>query len=220
MKKIFIFFIIAFASLQVKAQIWEEYSSFYPSIGIHVGARGLGIEGAYPVSDAFNVRLGASIFPSSKMKVGDRVFKINRSDVTLLADWQPLFGKESWIARKWIVSLGAGYFFENKFERYVGARKEADQKKDWGAEWAKFRPYIGTGINGIRLARRLNMAVNVGYYIPLESTVIKIYEKDPVGIPKLRDDLDSFPYNMLPGVNVQVGISYIFFKNSYNKYFQ
>ncbi|MDM8176737.1 MULTISPECIES: hypothetical protein [Olivibacter] len=220
MKKIFIFFITALASLQVKAQIWEEYSSFYPGVGIHVGTRGLGIEGAYPLSDAFNVRLGASIFPSSKMKLGNRVFEINRSDVTLLADWQPLIGKDSWIARKWIVSAGIGYFFENRYERYVGTRKVADQKKDYGVEWGKLRPYIGTGINGIRLSQRLNMAVNVGYYIPIESTAIKIYEKDPVDIPKLREDLDSFPYNMVPGVNVQVGISYIFFKNSYNKYFQ
>lgn len=220
MKKILIFFVAVFVSLQVKAQIWEEYSSFYPAVGIQVGARGLGVEGSYPLSDAFNVRLGASIFPSFKTKLGSRVFEIHRSDVSLLADWQPLYGKGSWIARKWIVSLGAGYFFENKYERYVGPRKIADQKTDYTVEWSKFRPYIGTGLNGIRLAQRFNLAVNIGYYIPTGSTAIKIYEKDPVDIPRLREDLDSFPYNLAPGVNVQIGISYIFFKNNYNKYFQ
>ncbi|MCL4640731.1 MULTISPECIES: hypothetical protein [Olivibacter] len=220
MKKVLMFLFTILAGLQVKAQVWEDYSSFYPAVGIQVGTRGIGIEGAYPISDAFNIRLGASVFPSAKMKFGRRVFEINRSDVTLLADWQPLVGKDSWIARKWIVSAGLGYFFENKFERYVGSNKTSDQLTDYVVEWGKFRPYIGTGVNGLRLSQRLNMAVNVGYYIPLASTAIKIYEKDPVEIPDLRDDLDSFPYNVLPGLNVQVGISYIFFKKSYNKYFQ
>jgi len=220
MKKILIFFIGALASLPVKAQIWEEYSSFYPSIGVQLGTRGLGIEGSYPLTDAFNVRLGTSVFPSMKLKYGKKVFAINRSDVTVFADWQPLLGKRSWIARKWIVTLGASYFFENKFERYVGTKIQANQLKDYDVEWSKFRPYIGTGLNGIRLSQRLNLALNVGYYIPTSPTEITIYEKDPIEIPKLKDELDSFPYNVAPGINVQVGISYIFFKNSYNKYFQ
>lgn len=220
MKKILIIFIVVLASLPVKAQIWEEYSSFYPSVGIQLGTRGVGVEGSYPISESFNVRLGADIFPSVKTKYGKRVFAISRSDVSLFADWQPLFGKRSWIARKWIVSVGAGYFFENKFERYVGTTKMANQPKDYDVEWSKFRPYIGTGLNGIRLSQRLNLAINVGYYIPTSPTEIKIYEMDPIKIPSLKDDLDSFPYSMAPGVNVQVGISYIFFKNSYNKYFQ
>ncbi|MFC6099809.1 hypothetical protein [Olivibacter domesticus] len=220
MKKLLIIFIVALASLPVKAQIWEEYSSFYPSVGVQLGARGLGVEGSYPVLESFNVRLGASIFPSVKTKYGSRVFAINRSDVSVFADWQPLFGKRSWIARKWIVSIGAGYFFENKFERYVGTTKVADQPKDYDVEWSKFRPYIGTGLNGIRLSQRLNLSVNVGYYIPTSPTEVKIHEMDPIEIPRLLDRLDSFPYNVAPGVNAQVGISYIFFKNSYNKYFQ
>lgn len=220
MKKILIFFIGALASLPVKAQIWEEYSSFYPSIGVQLGTRGLGIEGSYPLTEAFNVRIGASTFPSMKTDFGKKVFAINRSDVSVFADWQPLIGRRNWIARKWIVTLGASYFFENKFERYVGTSIKANQLKDYDVEWSKFRPYIGTGLNGIRLSQRLNLAMNVGYHIPMSPTEITIYEKDPIDIPKLKEELDSFPYNVAPGINVQVGISYIFFKSSYNKYFQ
>lgn len=221
MRKILIFFVITFASVQVKAQIWEEYSSFYPSVGIQLGTRGIGIEGSYPLTEAFNVRLGASIFPSFKTKFfNDRIYQVHRSDISLFADWQPLLGKNSWIARKWIVSLGVGYFFENTVERYQGTAKISGQLKDYGIEFSQLRPYIGTGLNGIKLSHHFNLSVNMGYYIPTSSTQIKVYEVDPIELPKLLDKLDSFPYNVAPGVNVQVGISYIFFRNSYNKYFQ
>jgi len=216
MKKIILlFFITGLASLTVKAQIWKEYSSFYPAVGIQLGARGIGIEGSYPLAEAFNVRLGASFIPSTKMAFKNRVFAIHRSDVTLLADWQPLYGRSSWIARKWIVSAGAGYFFENKFIRYSGGSKVSNQPKEYEVEWSKFRPYVGVGLNGIELSQRLNLAVNVGYYIPTSSRSLDIYEKDPNGVAHLEDRMDSFPYNILPGLNAQVGISYIFFKNSY-----
>jgi len=215
MKKIFIFLVVVFASLTVKAQIWKEYSSFYPAVGVQLGTRGLGIEASYPISDAFNVRLGGNIVPSVKAKLGSKVFEMHRSDVSLFADWQPLFGKASWIARKWIVSIGAGYFFENEYERYLGSSKESNQPKDYGVEWSKFRPYIGMGLNGIKISQRINFAVNVGYYIPTSSIALKVYEMDPIDIPEKLDKLNSFPYDVIPGVNVQVGFSYIFFKNSY-----
>lgn len=215
MKKIFIFLIVVFATFTVKAQIWTEYSSFYPSVGVQVGTRGIGIEGGYPIADAFNVRASASIFPLGKLNVGKRVFELSRSDVSLFVDWQPLLGRRSWIARKWIVSLGAGYFFENKYEKYQWAAVKEDRLKDYGVEWSQFRPYVGTGLNGIRLAERFNLAVNVGYYIPTSSNALKVYEMDPVDIPRQLDRWDKFPRNVLPGINAQVGISYIFFKNSY-----
>jgi len=209
------FLALALASLTVKAQIWKEYSSFYPSVGIQLGTRGIGIEGSYPVAEAFNVRLGASIFPSMKTKLGPRVFAVDRSDVSLFADWQPLYGRTSWIARKWIVSAGAGYFFENKFTHYVGASKESGQPKDYDVEWSKFRPYVGTGLNGIALGRRFNLGVHVGYYIPTSSWTFTAYDMDPTEAAEKEDKLGSFPYNIVQGLNVQVGISYIFFKNSY-----
>lgn len=215
MKKIFIFLVAVFTTFTIKAQVWTDYSSFYPSVGFQIGSRGIGIEGSYPISDAFNVRLGGNIVPSMKTKLGGKIFKINRSDVSLFADWQPLFGKRSWMARKWIVTLGAGYFFENKYERYMGSSKTSGQAKDYGVEWSQFRPYVGTGLNGIRISERLNFAVNLGYYIPTSSTTLLVYEMDPIDIPKKLDKLESFPYNVIPGINVQVGFSYIFFKNRY-----
>lgn len=195
----------------VHAQIWKEYSSFKPFVGVQLGAQGIGIEGGYPLSASFNMRLGASFFPSAKMVWDNKVFSVHRSNIVLLADWQPLYGKESWFARKWILSAGAGYYFDNSAERFIGNTKESNQPKDYEVEWSKFRPYIGTGLNGIELSQRLNLAINVGYFIPTEATRVIPYAKDPEGIPSLENRLNSFPNNLLPGLHAQIGVSYIFF---------
>ncbi|QNL52066.1 hypothetical protein H8S90_11095 [Olivibacter sp. SDN3] len=211
-KKIVVFLFGAVLSFNcVYAQIWKEYSSFNPFVGVQLGAQGIGIEGGYPLSESFNARLTANFFPSSKMAWDNKVFSLHRSNIVLLADWQPLYGRESWIARKWIVSAGAGYYFDNKLERFLGSSKEPNQLKDYDVEWSQFRPYIGTGLNGIKLSQRFNFAVNVGYFIPTEATKVVLHEKDPEGLPSLEDKLNSFPNNAVPGLNIQVGISYIFF---------
>ncbi|GAA4779964.1 hypothetical protein GCM10023231_03520 [Olivibacter ginsenosidimutans] len=218
MKKIIIlFFITGLFSLTAKAQIWKEYSSFYRSVGVQLGTRGIGIEGSYPLNEQFNLRLGGSIFPSMKMKYRQQKFKLNRSDISLFGDWQPLYGRDSWIARKWIVSAGAGYFFENKLTRYKPETQVSNEPKDYELEWSKFRPYVGTGLNGIAISRQLNLSVNLGYYIPTSSYKLKTYDMGSAEVADLENKIESLKYSIAQSLNVQVGISYIFFKNSYHK---
>jgi|GEM_PF-949902 len=203
---------LVFGPVKTKAQVWKEYSSFIPNIGLQLGAQGIGVEGGYPLSNAFNVRIGAHIFPSFKARLGDRVFQLKRSSVNAFVDWQPLYGHARWFARKWIMSGGIGYFFENKWERFQGTTIESGQPKDYAITYSKLRPYVGTGLNGIRLSYRLNLAVNVGYFIPTTGSELTLYEMDPIELPALQDKLNSFPEQQLPGINVQVGISYVFIK--------
>ena len=193
------------------AQIWTEYSSFYPAVGLQIGSSGLGLQGAYPLSPEFNFRAGGNFVPSVKLKHNNQFFELKRSNAELFFDWQPLYGGESWISRKWILSVGASYFFYNKAVVYVGSENSDEQPIDYTVEWSQFRPYVGTGLNGIRIAYHFNLAVNAGYFIPTSETKIVPYAKDPSGISHIRDRLNSFPNNILPGMQLQVGLNYIFF---------
>jgi len=204
-----LFFLV---NLQAHAQIWEEYSSFHQGVGLQLGSSGIGIQGSYPLSEAFGIRAGANWMPSPTWNVRNKVFKVKRSNVEVMLDWQPLLGGESWWARKWIVSAGAGYFFDNKFIRYVGHTKVPDPVVDYEVEYSKFRPYIGTGLNNIRLAYHLNLGIQVGYFIPTKKVEIIPDARDPGDLEYLHSKVTKFPYNVVPGLQGQVGISYIFFK--------
>ncbi len=213
-KTVFVFF-IGLALLGFKrasAQIMKEYSSFYPAVGLQLGTHGIGIEGAYPLSGSFGLRVAGNFFPKTKVVWGDnKVVSVDRSNAAAFLDWQPLFGKGSWIARKWIVTGGFGYYFENTLNRYRGGTAVPDQPLDYQFEFSRARPYLGTGLNGVKLAHRINFSAHVGYFFPTESTKIILHEKDPAELPILEDRAQSFPNNIAPGVNVQVGVSYLLF---------
>lgn len=214
MKKILIVLMLTIIQNAVRAQIWQEYSAFYPAVGVQLGTKGIGVEASYPLSSAFNLRAGANFFPPIKATINRNDFRLKRSDVSVLADWQPLFGKGSWFARKWIVTIGAGYFFRNEVDRYQGVEIDPRQLKEYTVKLSTLRPYAGLGLNGIRVSQRLNLGIHMGYYIPTTSSEIEVHELDPIEIPDLLETLNSYPYNTLSGLNVQIGLSYIFWKTT------
>ncbi|QNL52038.1 hypothetical protein H8S90_10940 [Olivibacter sp. SDN3] len=213
MKKLWLLFVFIAIHSGLKAQIWQEYSAFYPSVGVQLGTKGVGIEASYPFLSAFNLRVGGNFFPPVKAGLNNRVYRVRRSDVSFFADWQPLYGKASWFARKWIVTGGAGYFFQNEVDRYQGTSVQAGQLKDYTVKTSAFRPYVGLGLNGIRVSQRLNLGIHLGYYIPTSSSKIEVHEIDPIEIPDLLEKLNSYPRNATSGLNVQFGLSYVFWKD-------
>ena len=181
----------------------REYSAFHKSVGLSLGSLGIGIEGNYPIGNTFNLRGGFNYVPPVKIgKPGknDR-YKFDRSNINLMLDWQPLFGKESNFASKWFVTIGAGYFFKNELNKYGASNYE---KEAYNIKF-KQAPYVGTGLGNLVLGERMSLSLNLGYYFEYADSQIRTYDRR-VPFPKV----DSFPMNIVKGIDAHAAVTYNF----------
>ena len=196
------------SSFTSNAQMLKEYSAFHRSVGISLGAMGIGVEGSYPIGQTFNVRAGVNYFPSvkiSKPGTNDNAnrYKFDRSNANLMLDWQPLFGGEGDFASKWFVTVGAGYIFTNELTAY---RNNFREGKDpiYRVKFSQ-SPYLGTGLGNLVLGERIGLSLNLGYYFQYKGDQVTGY------LPKVNlPDTDKFPQSVLKGLDAHATISYNF----------
>jgi hypothetical protein len=155
---------------KAKAQVLPEYSAFpSSSIGLQFGTQGIGVQGSKSISQSLNARFGFNTVPGITVQYNNRDLKLDRTSVYAIVDWQPLFGRNDFIARKWFVSAGVGYYFTNSL--YRGGTN------DYTIYMSKLRPYVGTGLGNIRLSNSINMRLDLGYYIPTQAATATISSK-------------------------------------------
>jgi hypothetical protein len=174
---------LLFCCGKASAQVLPEYSAFPDaSIGVQLGTQGLGVQGTYSFARLFNVRAGFnSMFGNWDYKNRDLSF--DRNSFYAIGDWQPQYGGTSWLARKWFISAGAAYYFNNSVYR-----EGIGKTPDYTIYMAKFRPYIGTGLGNIRLGDKLGLRLDMGYFIPLTA-------------PTSTDPVKADKAGFLPGLN-------------------
>ena len=173
---------------RASAQVLPEYSAFpSSSLGVQLSTQGLGLQGSYSFAKVFNARVGFnSMFGTWQYNNRDVTF--NRNSIYAIADWQPKYGGSTWFQRKWFVSAGVAYYFNNSV-----FRQGTTNLPDYTIYMAKLRPYIGTGLGNIRLTDKLGLRLDMGYYIPLTSPTSTNPEK--------ADKVSSGFRGLLPGLN-------------------
>lgn len=156
---------LLFCCGKASAQVLPEYSAFpSSSFGVQGGTQGLGIQGSYSLLNMFNVRVGFNAFPGMTVQYNDRDLQFNRTSVFAIGDWQPLYGKSEWLARKWYISTGIAYYFSNNVYR-----EGTSGMPNYTIYMSKVRPYIGTGLGNIRLFKNIGMRTDFGFFIPTSS---------------------------------------------------
>ncbi|MDN5285230.1 MAG: hypothetical protein JWR38_1504 [Mucilaginibacter sp.] len=178
---------------KASAQVLPDYSAFpQSSVGLQAGTQGLGIQGSKSIAKTFNIRAGFNMVPDITVQYKSRDLRVDRTDIYAIADWQPLYGNNSWLARKWFISAGAVYYFSNTVYR--------QSSPDYSVALSKFRPYIGTGLGNIRVSNNIGMRIDLGYFIPTQSPVSTDESKSGT--------LTSGFKGLLPGLNT--GVTFYF----------
>ena len=194
---------ILMSTYTTKAQMLREYSAFHRSVGVTLGALGLGVEGSYPIGNTFNARAGFTYFPTLKLGrpgIPNR-YKFERTTANVMLDLQPLFGKESNFASKWFVTVGAAYFFNNTLSKYTNSSFE---KPEYTIKF-KQAPYVGTGLGNLVLGERIGLSLNLGYYFEYADPIVRRV------IPGSKlPDLNAFPAVIVKGLDAHAAVSYNF----------
>jgi hypothetical protein len=178
------------------AQVLPEYSAFpQSSVGLQAGTQGIGIQGSKSIAKTFNIRAGFNMVPDITVQYKSRDLRVDRKDIYAIADWQPLYGNNEWLARKWFISAGAAYYFSNTVYR-----EGSGTTPDYSVALSKFRPYIGTGLGNIRVSNNIGMRVDLGYFIATKAPVSTYENKAGTITNGLR--------GLLPGLNT--GVTFYF----------
>jgi len=174
---------------KASAQVLPEYSAFpESSVGLQVGTQGAGIQASKSIAKTYNIRAGFNTVPGITVQYNNRDLKLDRTSIYAIADWQPLYGNNEWLARKWFVSAGAAYYFSNSLYR--------EANPDYSIALSKFRPYIGTGLGNIRVRNNIGMRLDFGFYIPTKAPV-STYENK-------AETITNGLKGLLPGLNTGV----------------
>jgi len=177
---------------KASAQVLPEYSAFpESSVGVQVGTQGAGIQASKSIAKTFNIRAGFNTVPGITVLYNNRDLKLDRTSIYAIADWQPLYGNNEWLARKWFISAGAAYYFSNTLYREGNSAIP-----DYSIALSKFRPYIGTGLGNIRVRNNIGMRLDFGFYIPTQAPVSTYENKAGTITNGLR--------GLLPGLNTGV----------------
>jgi hypothetical protein len=103
---------------RASAQVLPEYSAFpKTSIGVQLGTQGIGLQGTSAFGRMFNARIGFNTVPDITVQYNGRDLGLNRTSVYGIVDWQPMYGNTDWLSRKWYVSAGISYYFNNTLYR-------------------------------------------------------------------------------------------------------
>jgi hypothetical protein len=185
---------LLFCCGKASAQVLPEYSAFpSSSFGIQAGTQGFGLQGSYSFWNTFNARVGFNTIPGITMQYNSRDLQLNRTSIFAIADWQPMYGKSEWLARKWYISTGIAYYFSNNVYR-----EGIGTTPNYTIYMSKLRPYIGTGLGNIHLFKNIGMRTDLGWFIPTGSAT-STYD-DKAG--KVSNGLRG----LLPGLNSTVSI--------------
>jgi hypothetical protein len=185
---------LLFCCGKASAQVLPEYSAFpSSSFGIQAGTQGFGLQGSYSFWNTFNARVGFNTIPGITTQYNSRDLQLNRTSIFAIADWQPMYGKSEWLARKWYISTGIAYYFSNNVYR-----EGIGTTPNYTIYMSKLRPYIGTGLGNIHLFKNIGMRTDLGWFIPTNSATSTYDNK----ASKVSNGLRG----LLPGLNSTVSI--------------
>ena len=180
------------------AQVLPEYSAFpTSSIGLQLSTQGFGVQGSKSFARLFDIRVGFNTVPGMSIQYNNRFAQLDRFSLYAIADYQPLFGGNEWIARKWFISAGISYYFSNTLYR-----EGAGSVPNYYIYMSKFRPYIGTGLGNLHLFNNINMRLDMGYYIPTSAPTSTYDDRGTKVSSGLR--------GLLPGLNTGATIYFKF----------
>lgn len=183
--------IIALLSIlgKANAQVLPEYSAFpETSVGLQLGTQGFGIQGTKSFARFLNARVGFNTTADLSFQYNNRTVQLDRTSVYAIVDWQPLYGRTDWLARKWFISTGISYYFSNTVYRQgVGVLP------DYYIYMSKLRPYIGTGLGNIPISNHIGLRTDLGWYIPTSAATSSYENKGEKVSTGLR--------GLLPGLN-------------------
>ena len=183
---------------KASAQVLPEYSAFAKtSIGLQAGTQGFGIQGTQSFARLFNARVGFNTVPGISVQYNNKELQLNRTSIYAIIDYQPLYGNSAWLARKWFISTGISYYFDNTIYRGAGGNTP-----EYYIYMSKFRPYIGTGLGNIQLSNGMGLRGDFGFFIPT-SAATSTYDGKA---EKVSNGLRG----LLPGLNSALTLYYKF----------
>lgn len=168
-------------SLSDSTKIYSDTSKL--SLGVSLGTMGVGVEGKLLLFRHFHLRTGATIFPIgiSRTYLGFPSRAVNAkidgtiAKVDLYTDWAPFTEADANILQKFSLTAGLGYFISAKGTAvmrlkdpfyYGDIELEPEDVGELRAasKWDGFAPYIGIGINNLKVTDRVNLGISSGVF--------------------------------------------------------
>lgn len=191
-----------------------------PSAGLSLGTQGIGIEAQIPLAYRWQLRAGATLLPFKAS--GDYMSFPSRSVVTdldanlakvhVVAEWEPFPFSPHRILQKFVLSGGLSYFISAKGTAkmklkdpyYYGdieiSQDEVGELKV-SSNWNGLAPYVGIGLNRLKIANRVNMNISTGvFYMSSPSVQItgtNMLSDNSQNQGQLKSNLDKY-YRWLP----------------------
>jgi hypothetical protein len=192
------------------------------ALGISLGTQGIGIETQVPLNYLrWQLRMGATILP---FKLSNDVMAFpSRSVVAnlnggiikfqVLTDWEPFPFSSAPILQKLVFSGGLSYFLSAKGTARMKLKDpyyygDIELSQDQVGElkvvsnWKGLTPYLGAGLNRLRLTYRVSMDVSAGvFYLSSPSvqlTGTNMLSENSQNQAQLQSNLNK--YRLLPSI--------------------
>jgi hypothetical protein len=198
------------------------------SVGLSVGTQGIGLEGQFPLLKQWQVRVGGTILPVSVSRdyvaLPSRTAVVsldaNFSKLHLIADWEPLAETNSFL-NKLAISGGAAYYIYAKGTanlilkdpyQYGDIQMSPEEVGELvvDSDWKGFAPYLGVGLNRMKIANNISLDVTLGASrMPspvVEITGTKMLADNDQNSAQLQKNLSN--YRLLP--TLQFSLNYTF----------
>lgn len=226
-----VFAALGFSTLQANTGENLQDSSYndttFPlNLGVHVGTTGFGLHLSTPLGAQFGVRLGASFMPFNTNIQGNYSNRETESDVKIKAhnisalfSWTPFYQSAGFF-RSFAVNAGGAFFYNLDAElttklaepyRHGDIMIDEDEVGEIRTD-IKYKktisPYLGVGLNDIRLGDGFSLQVDLGsYYLPKPSVSITgtgLLQGNAGNAATVENNIKN--YRFLP--RVEVGVSY------------
>lgn len=195
---------------------YPAHTAFTSSLGLQLGTTGVGVELNYPMRNDLNIRLQANYLPEVRKHHNGLIYQPQRTLFGINVDWQPLFGADTWFARKWFITFGFHYFTKHEMNTFRESRVTGRPREEYyTAELSKIRPYVGMGIARLQLTPRFFLNLNGGFFIPTAKTRVEMANKEEYNqelIARVERE-EQNRYNrvwthLATSLNIQVGLLY------------
>ncbi|MHA6246446.1 hypothetical protein ACXYMU_00810 [Pontibacter sp. CAU 1760] len=201
------------------------------SAGLLVGTQGVGLEAQLPLLNQWQLRVGGTFLPVKwtgdyAAKSSNTVVDLNGdfSKVHLLAEWQPFTDATSLLS-KLSVSGGAAYIIKAQGTanvmlkdpyQYGDIEMSPEEVGEFivDSEWKGLAPYLGVGLNRIKLFNNVSLDVSLGAFrMPSPDVVVtgtELLSENGQNAAQLKKNFEDNRY--LP--SLQFGINYTFNKEA------
>lgn len=215
---------LAITSITV-SQVLAQHTSFF--ISPHVSTQGLGLEFKFVPQPGLNLRAGASVLKfdfntnyTVRAEPTDAKVDVNLANAHLMFDVHPFVKSESF-ARKFLLTAGAAYFWEdggNALATYNGdydyegytIPNEMIGELYGEVHWKNVAPYFGLGFENPLPKKRINVGFALGaYYIgkpDVEVTGTKFLEETESDEAEFREHVSKLRFLPVLQINLNIGL--------------